>query len=93
MQHLAMRKITISLPGDLVEFADRIAEKTHTSRSQVIGQVLAELQTREQVRLAEEGYRFYASEAAEFAEASARAAIEALAVSIAGENDHDGQAW
>jgi len=93
MQNLAMRKITISLPGDLVEFADRIADKTHTSRSQVIGQVLAELQTREQARLAEEGYRFYATEAAEFAETSGRAAAEALALSTTGENDHGGQAW
>ena len=93
MQHLAMRKITISLPGDLVELADRIAQQTHTSRSQVISQALAEVRVREQTRLAEEGYRFYAAEAAEFAEASGPLAAEALAPLTAGENEHDGQAW
>ena len=93
MQHLAMRKITISLPGDLVELADRIAQQTHTSRSQVISQALAEVRVREQTRLAEEGYRFYAAEATEFADASSPAAAEALAISSAGENDYGSQTW
>lgn len=93
MQHSIMRKITISLPSDLVDLADRIANQTRSSRSQVISQVLAEVQTREQTRLAEEGYRFYAAEAAEFAEASGPLAAEALAPLTAGENEHDGQAW
>ena len=66
MQSISMRKITISLPQDLVEFADRAAHQADISRSQVISQALAEAQARNERRLAEEGYRFYARESAEF---------------------------
>jgi len=41
-----------------------------------IGQALAEAQAREQARLAAEGYRFYAEESGEFADASAQAVAE-----------------
>jgi len=74
----SVRKITISLPEDLVEFADPQASQRRTSRSRVIGQALAELKASEEERLAAEGYRFYAAEACEFAAATARAATEAL---------------
>jgi metal-responsive CopG/Arc/MetJ family transcriptional regulator len=73
------RKITISLPGNLLEYADLRASRTRLSRSQVIGEALAEAQAQEQTRLAVEGYRFYAGEASEFAEASAGAVAEAVA--------------
>lgn len=92
MEHRATRKITISLPSDLVEFADYVAHQTQTSRSQVISQALAGVRMLEQTRLAEEGYRFYAAEAADFAEASSQAAAEALALSTEGEDVHEGQA-
>ena len=75
------RKITISLPANLLEYADRRASRTRLSRSQVIGEALAEAQAQEQMRLAVEGYRFYAGEASEFAEASAGAVAEALQTS------------
>ena len=73
-----VRKITISLPDNLVEFADREAARLNISRSRVIAQALSEIQAEEEARLAAEGYRFYAQEASEFAEASAAAIAEAL---------------
>lgn len=62
-----VRKVTISLPQPLLEFADRWAAQTNASRSQVIGKALAHVQAQEEERLAAEGYQFYAQEAAEFA--------------------------
>jgi metal-responsive CopG/Arc/MetJ family transcriptional regulator len=73
-----VRKVTISLPEKLVEFADREAARLGTSRSRVIAQALADIEAQEEARLAAEGYRFYAREANEFAEASATALAEAL---------------
>ena len=93
MQSTAVRKITISLPGELVQFADQVARQAKTSRSQIISQLLAEERLREQEQLAAEGYRFYAQEAAEFAEASAVAAAEAWSVGFGGESDDDREAW
>jgi metal-responsive CopG/Arc/MetJ family transcriptional regulator len=87
------RKITISLPGSLLEYADRRADRARLSRSQVISEALAEAQVVEQTRLAAEGYRFYAGEASEFAEASAKAVAEAL-LDGPSEGDADGrEAW
>lgn len=66
-----MRKITISLPSELVAFADQRAEEVQTSRSQVISQILTEAKVSLETQLAAQGYQFYAKELAEFAEASA----------------------
>lgn len=77
-----VRKITISLPETLVEFADREAARLSTSRSRVIADALSQVRTKEEERLAAEGYRFYAREASEFASASAAAVAEVL--------NHDG---
>jgi metal-responsive CopG/Arc/MetJ family transcriptional regulator len=73
-----MRRITISLPDSLVEFAEREAACLSISRSRVIAQALSEVKAEEEERLAAEGYRFYAQEASQFAEASAAAVAEAL---------------
>lgn len=73
-----VRKITVSLPGDLVEFADEEAERLNSNRSGYIARVLAEVKAVKEEELAAEGYRFYASEALDFAEASAGAVSEAL---------------
>ena len=73
-----VRKITISLPGNLVEFADREAARLSISRSRVIARALSEIKAEEEERLAAEGYQFYAQEASEFAAASAAAVAEAL---------------
>ena len=78
----SVRKITISLPNNLVEFADREAARLSTSRSRVIAQALSEIKAEEEEKLAAEGYQFYAQEASEFAVASAAVIAEAL--------DHDG---
>ena len=74
----SVRKITISLPHNLVEFADREAARLSTSRSRVIAQALSEIKAEEEELLAAEGYRFYAQEASEFAEASVVAVAKAL---------------
>lgn len=70
------RKVTITLPIELVIYADQRAEQTGTSRSQVIGRALAQLMATEEEELAAEGYRFYAAEAEEFAAATAGATAE-----------------
>lgn len=79
-----MQKITVSLPQELVEFADTVAVMMKTSRSKVIAEAIAAQREREVARLAAEGYRFYAQEASEFAAASLQAVSEVLG--------HDGQA-
>lgn len=77
---IAMRKITISLPGELVAFADQRAEATNTSRSQIISWVLAEAKVRAEAALAAEGYQFYAQEANAFADSSESAIAESWPV-------------
>ena len=93
MSNVTMRKITVSLPQDLVEFADRTAEQADTSRSQVISQALAEAKARRERRLAEEGYRYYAGASVEFAQASGRAVAEAMAAYAGDEAEDDRDAW
>jgi metal-responsive CopG/Arc/MetJ family transcriptional regulator len=78
MEGVTLRKVTISLPGDLVEFADRTARRSKTSRSRVISRYLAEARARDEARLAAEGYRFYAGEAREFSEVSAGTVAETM---------------
>ena len=78
-----MRKITVSLPQELVEFADTVAARMKTSRSRMIAEAIMAQRAREEASLAAEGYRFYAQEASEFAAASLQAVSEALG--------HDGQ--
>lgn len=73
------RKVTISLPGDLVAFADQQARQQSTSRSRVIAEILAHFKAQEEERLAAEGYQFYAQEALEFAKVSERASAEVFA--------------
>jgi len=73
------RKVTISLPGDLVAFADQQARLQRTSRSRVIAEILAHFKAQEEERLAVEGYLFYAQEALEFAAASEQATTEVFA--------------
>ena len=73
-----IEKVTVSLPSDLVVYADTTAAALGTSRSQVIGRALTNLRAAEQEELAREGYRFYGREAEEFASASSQAVAEAL---------------
>ncbi|RLT38385.1 MAG: hypothetical protein DWI57_12110 [Chloroflexi bacterium] len=85
------RKVTISLPTHLLEFADSLAAQVKTNRSQVISQALAAAQAQEEERLAIEGYRFYASESVDFAQAAVTANAEAFAAASA--EVSDGEAW
>ena len=72
-----LSKITLSLPRDLIDYADRCAREKTTSRSEVVSEALAERRAREERELAQHGYQFYATEAQEFANASASATGEA----------------
>ncbi len=66
----AMRKITISIPEELVRFTDDRARKLGASRSRVIGLALTEAKLKDEQRLAAEGYRFYAAAADDQPESS-----------------------
>jgi len=72
----SIRKVTISLPQELVEFVDQQADRENTSRSEWIARALVQCRARALDRLAAEGYRFYADEASEFAVASEPAVAE-----------------
>ena len=72
------QKITISIPAELLAYADAQALRLNTSRSRYISQILEQTKASEQERLAAEGYRFYSAESAAFAEASGPAFAEAI---------------
>ncbi len=72
------RKVTISLPEDLVLYADSLARERKSTRSAVISELLEKRRLRERDDLARRGYRFYAEEAEEFAAASQAAVAEAV---------------
>jgi metal-responsive CopG/Arc/MetJ family transcriptional regulator len=76
-QPAPIRKITVSLPARLVAFADREAARLGVSRSSLIASALAQMEAADRDRLAAEGYRFYAEESADFAEACSTAVMEA----------------
>ena len=78
-----MRKVTVSLPPELLAFADDRARVLHTNRSHVISMALTAVKESEEAKLAAEGYRFYAQESLEFAEASHQAVAEAWQDAIA----------
>jgi metal-responsive CopG/Arc/MetJ family transcriptional regulator len=61
------RKVTISLPQHLVEYADCRAKERGVSRSQLVAELIEESAARGRDVLAAEGYCFYAQEAEEFA--------------------------
>lgn len=80
-----LRKVTVSLPRELIEFADTAAAAMGISRSKVIAEALMAQREREEARLAAEGYRFYAQEASEFAAATISAVSEIVG--------RDSQTW
>jgi metal-responsive CopG/Arc/MetJ family transcriptional regulator len=73
-----VRKVTVSLPAELADFVDSEALRLKISRSKLVAGALREIQTAEEERLAAEGYRFYAVEASEFAEASMGAVAQGM---------------
>lgn len=72
-----LQRISISIPEELVKYADQRAEELSTSRSQVIVMALSKVKSSQEEQLAAEGYRYYAAEAGEFAAASGEAVAEA----------------
>ncbi len=77
LQTKSARKVTVTLPVELVVYADSQAERSGTSRSQVISRALAFLMATEEEQLAAEGYAFYSAEGEEFAASAATATAEA----------------
>lgn len=72
------KKVTISMSEELLDFADHMAKSFGKTRSAFIALLLAEARERERELLAAEGYRFFSSEAEEFAIASEAAVAEAI---------------
>jgi len=60
-------KLTISVPRDLISFADKVASKDKISRSKVISNCLSELARKHKIQLMEEGYKVMAEEHRQFA--------------------------
>jgi Arc/MetJ-type ribon-helix-helix transcriptional regulator len=71
-----MKKVTVSLPDDLLRFADERADQVGKSRSQVVAKALEILRRVERDRLMAEGYRFYEDLDVELAEADMAAVNE-----------------
>jgi Arc/MetJ-type ribon-helix-helix transcriptional regulator len=71
-----MKKVTVSLPDDLLRFADERAGQVGKSRSQVVAKALEILRRVERDRLLAEGYRFFADLDVELAEADMAAVNE-----------------
>lgn len=72
------REVTVSLPGDLVLSVDREASRLGLSRSALIARLLRLVRAEIDDQLAAKGYRYYAEESLEFAQASAQAVAETL---------------
>lgn len=61
-------KLTISLPRELADYADHLAEEAGRARSQIKADLLAERKSRALYEQLAEGYRYYAEENSRFAE-------------------------
>ncbi len=85
MPQALTRKVTLSLPEELIAYADSKAAQMGTNRSRLVSDLLESFRQHEREALAREGYGFYAKEAEEFASQSATAVGEAL--------DDDGPTW
>ena len=61
-------KLTISLPRDMISFADKVAKERKISRSKVISACLQEVAEQRRLAELEEGYKAMAKENREFAQ-------------------------
>ena len=73
-----VEKITVSLPKDLVRFADEVAKETKTTRSKVVSSCLREIADKRLRERIEEGYRAMAKENRQFANGAIKLALEVL---------------
>ncbi len=71
-------KLTISLPRDLILFADKLASEMRVSRSKVISSCLREFADRRLREQMEEGYKVMAKEHRRFADVAVSLAHEVL---------------
>ncbi len=71
-------KITISLPKDLVDVADKLAKDQATTRSGLIARLLEEAERERIEALMEEGYKEMAEENRKFAEEAFPTASETI---------------
>ena len=60
-------RLTISLPRDMISFADKVANERKISRSKVISSCLQEVAEQRRIAELEEGYKTMAKENKEFA--------------------------
>jgi len=60
-------KLTISLPKNLISFADEVANEQNISRSRVVSNCLSEFAQKRRMQLMEEGYKVMAKENSDFA--------------------------
>ena len=70
------REVTVSLPNELLTYADKRAKELNTSRSEIIRSALSAIRASETEALAAEGYQYYANEASDFAHISAHIVAE-----------------
>lgn len=71
-------KLTVSLPQDLITFADKMAKKRKISRSQVVSECLREQYERRLYEELKEGYLATAKEQKEFADMAIKIALEVV---------------
>ena len=71
-------KLTISLPEELISFADEIARKNKVSRSKVFSTCLRAMAENTRVAEMAEGYRALAQEHKQFADLTSKIAHEVL---------------
>jgi metal-responsive CopG/Arc/MetJ family transcriptional regulator len=72
------KKLTITLPGELVSVADRLAKERKMSRSKVISICLQDLAEKQKAKEMAEGYISLAKEQKEFADLASGIASETL---------------
>lgn len=92
MREQKVAKVTISLPRNLLEVADRLARERSTTRSGVIAQLLEKEEEACIQALMEEGYREMAEENRRFAEEVFPLARETLLQHSRWDESADGQA-
>ncbi len=85
MRASKISKVTISLPANLIDYADRLAKERVTTRSGVIASLLEKEERSRIDALMEEGYREMADENQRIAEELFPYAVEQLSKTVWGE--------
>ena len=73
-----LEKISLSLPSDVVKFADELAKEWNISRSKVVSSCLLDMATKRLHEQMAEGYRVMAEEHRKFASEATNLAHEVL---------------